>query len=144
MIHAAQGSDLGGKGFLRRSVLPSTVGAIASRSFDVIGPEGCCGGPLGRTAARMDELHAYDGSAQRDDGELAQDGWDFDLAFFEAETLALHGSEELLDVPASAVVGDRVVGSRDGLDGGARHEPPMDRLNVPQADRSRGRQGHKV
>src|SRR6266700_3534188 len=30
MIHAAQGSDFGGKGFLSRSVFPSTVGAMAS------------------------------------------------------------------------------------------------------------------
>ena len=64
---------------------------------------------------------------RRDDGELAQDLRRLDLAFFEPEPLALEGPEQLLDVPAAAIVGDGLVGLRNGVDRGAGQQPPVDR-----------------
>src|SRR5882724_4962535 len=97
---------------------------------EVFGLEGRRGGTLVSTATSMNELHAHHCGAQRNDGELAQGRGRFDLAFFNAKTLALEGSEELLDVPALAVVGDGLVCRRGGRDGSARYEPPMDRLDA--------------
>ena len=64
----------------------------------------------------MNELHAHDRATQCDDGEFAQDLRRFDLAFFEAEPLALEGPEQLLDMPAATIIGDGLVRLRDGLD----------------------------
>ena len=81
--------------------------------------EGCGCGPLVSAMTGMNKLHAHDRGAQRNDGEFAQNGWGFDLAFLEAETLALHSSEELLDVPASTIVRDGLMCRRAALDWGA-------------------------
>ena len=80
--------------------------------------------------ARLHELHADDGGAQRDEGEFAQDAWRFDLAVLDAETLALEGAEELLDQPAAAVVGDASMRGLDAVDGSAGEEPPVHRLDA--------------
>src|SRR5271163_2490026 len=118
MIHAAQDSDRATKGFLRRSVLPSTVGAMASSTAMSSAWNGAVAG--------MNELHAHDRAAQRDDGELAQDLRRLDLAFFETEPLALEGPEQLLDVPTATIVGDGLMRLRDGVDRGAGQQPPVD------------------
>src|SRR5262249_12547141 len=80
--------------------------------------------------ASMNQLHAHDGSAQRDDGEFAQGRGRLNLAFFEIEPLALQGSKELLDLPAPTIVGDGLVCVREGLDGSTRQQPPMNRLDA--------------
>ena len=67
----------------------------------------------------MNKLHAHDRGAQRNDGEFAQKGWGFDLAFLKAETLALHSSEQLLDVPACTIIRDGLMCRRAALDRGA-------------------------
>ena len=85
----------------------------------VFEPQGCGCGPLVSAMTGMNKLHADDRGAQRNDGEFAQNGWGFDLAFLEAETLALHSSEELLDVPASTIVRDGLMCRRAALDWGA-------------------------
>src|SRR5687768_7605652 len=72
----------------RREGVSEPVGFSVDRGsdgfehLDVLGLEGSRGWPLVGAATGMNELHAHDGGAQRDDGELAQDMGRFDLTFF--------------------------------------------------------------
>src|SRR5438045_5370795 len=94
--------DSGGEGF---------------ENVDVVRLEGGGGGPVVGAPAGVDELHADDGGAQGDEGQLAQDARDGDLAVLDAEALALQRPEELLDVPAASVVGNGLMSGREALDG---------------------------
>src|SRR5260370_14748654 len=105
--------------------------------------EGSGGRPLICPVASLDELHADDGGAQRDEGELAQDVRGFDLAILDAETLALEGAEELLDQPAAAVSGDASLSRLHAVDGSAGEQPPVHRLDaVPRIDLAHIDRGH--
>src|SRR5215468_807071 len=92
---------------------------------DVLRVESGGGRPTVGAVPGANELHAGDGGPQGNDGELSQSGRGFDLAFFEAEALALAGSEELLDVPAATIVSDGLMGLGQGLDRRAGEQAPM-------------------
>src|SRR5262249_2972060 len=71
---------------------------------------------LSADRARQHELHGDGGGDERDSGELFESLAILDYALFDAQSLTLKGSKQLLDVPAQAVPADHDDRLRNALD----------------------------
>jgi hypothetical protein len=86
------------------------------------------GWSIDSTVARTNELHNFCSRYHGDGSEIGQCLGVFDLTTLKIKTLALAGTEQLLDVPALAIPGDDLQCLSNRLHLMGRYQAPVDRL----------------
>ena len=120
-----------GCGFFWRSVLPSRSRLIASSSGRSSGSKASVRGrsarPSGPSVALRGHLQDDGGGQQAGEDQAVARVFLADPQAFDVEALALHGAEELLDLPALRVALGDVERVLDRLDGARGQQPPVHR-----------------